>query len=96
MCINLILVVVIVIKIKIKAYGIFGDYIGSDFFILEFNSNVNLIFVKQIIGKKFSFSVNDLKLLESSVFSTENVVLPDSHIINDNDIVYLLPPVSGG
>lgn len=96
MCINLILAVIIMIKIKIKVFGVFSDYIGDDFFILEFDSNVELTFVKEFIGKNFFFSVNQLKLLESSVFSTENVILSDNYIINDNDIIYLLPPVSGG
>lgn len=83
--------------IKIKVFGIFNDYFKEEI-IIEFSDKINVNDLKKII--KEQYFVNNLsflnKVLSRSLFSYNNIILSDNHYLNSGDIVYLLPPFSGG
>lgn len=87
------------IKIKLKSFGIFGNFFGEDYF-LYLDDNLNLGLLRGIIILKLhesNFNVNNFKdLIRVSIFSNKNEILNDDYILKNNDVIYLLPPVSGG
>lgn len=85
------------IMITIKTFGIFQDYF-SDEIVLHLNDNISISDLKiEIINKFKNNSFNNLELLiNKSVFSSENLILNNEYKLINNDIIYLLPPFSGG
>lgn len=84
------------IEIKLKSFGVFSDFIGADFVVLTLETNITLVCLRKIIAEKFKFSENIKNLLDSSVFSNDSDILSDDYILSNKDVIYLLPPVSGG
>jgi len=85
------------LNIKLKFYGIFNDYLNNEIDI-TFNENINLHSFKNYISK--NILIKDLfflnTILDKSVFSNGIEILSHDYMLKDNDIIYLLPPFSGG
>ena len=85
------------LNIKLKFYGIFNDYLNNEIDI-TFNENINLHSFKNYISK--NILIKDLfflnTILDKSVFSNGIEILSLDYMLKNNDIIYLLPPFSGG
>jgi len=86
------------IKIKIKYFGIFSEYLKEISYLnLKDKSRLSDLRIYLImLLEKQNIDKNILLLLNSAVFSNEDKILLDDYLLIDGDIIYLLPPVSGG
>lgn len=84
-------------KIKLKMCGIFKDYLEEEI-IISFEKKKKINYIKLYLIE--NYFINELKFLEAvlnkSVFSSNKKILSEDHEIKNNDIIYLLPPFSGG
>ncbi len=84
------------IQLKLKLMGIFSEYFNDiEFIKLKNNSTINDL-KKYLFYKLKKIDVNLIFLLKNSVFFNGKILLNDYYVINLNDIIYVLPPISGG
>jgi len=85
------------ITIKLKFFGVFKDYLNSEIDI-NLDDLSDLSSLKKFISD--NLIITDINFLNDvlirSVFSDGAVILSDNYILKQNDIIYLLPPFSGG
>ena len=88
-------------KIKLELFGASRDFSNKDH--LEFNIKEQLEikdFRKEIISylnKEFKGNENFVKIVESSVFCSEdNQIINDSFKIIKNQKIGIIPPIGGG
>ena len=88
-------------KIKLELFGASRDFSNKDY--LEFNIKEQLEikdFKKEIISylnKEFKGNENFVKIVESSVFCSEdNQIINDSFKIIKNQKIGIIPPIGGG
>ena len=88
-------------KIKLELFGASRDFSNKDY--LEFNIKEQLEikdFRKEIISylnKEFKGNENFVKIVESSVFCSEdNQIINDSFKIMKNQKIGIIPPIGGG
>jgi len=88
-------------KIKLELFGASRDFSNKDY--LEFNIKEQLEikdFRKEIISylnKEFKGNENFVKIVESSVFCSEdNQIINDSFKIIKNQKIGIIPPIGGG
>ena len=88
-------------KIKLELFGASRDFSNKDY--LEFNIKEQLEikdFRKEIISylnKEFKSNENFVKIVESSVFCSEdNQIINDSFKIIKNQKIGIIPPIGGG
>lgn len=85
------------IKITIKMFGVFQDYFSDDVCVDVLNGTSIFLLKKELVEKfRGSSFVNFEYILDKSVFSNDSNILADDYILMNNDIIYLLPPFSGG
>lgn len=79
-------------KIKILFFGIAKDIANESSIALELNNNVTVKDLMDVlIGRYVRFSsINDFSIAVNEEYVEKNVVL------KENDIVAIIPPVSGG
>jgi|TARA_B110000879_G_scaffold135637_1_gene177341 molybdopterin converting factor small subunit len=87
--------------IKLELFGASRDFSNKDY--LEFNIKEHLEikdFRKEIISylnKEFKGNENFVKIVESSVFCSEdNQIINDSFKIIKNQKIGIIPPIGGG
>ena len=86
------------IKVKVKYFGIFSEYF-KDISYVNLDNKAKLLDLRNhliVLASKYNIDKNIILLLNNAVFSNENEILFDDYILNDNDVIYFLPPVSGG
>ena len=88
-------------KIKLELFGASRDFSNKDY--LEFNVKEQLEikdFRKEIISylnKEFKGNENFVKIVESSVFCSEdNQIINDNFKITKNQKIGIIPPIGGG
>jgi len=85
------------ININLKFYGVFNDYLGTNINLI-FEENIKLNMLKEYISK--NILINDLyflnETLDKSIFSNDTDILELDYTVKQNDVIYLLPPFSGG
>lgn len=85
------------IKIKLKFCGIFGDYFNSEIGI-ESSDVYNLASLREYI--RSNLIVTDIEflndVLDKSTFTDGSVILSNDYILENNVVIYILPPFSGG
>ena len=88
-------------KIKLELFGASRDFSNKDY--LEFNIKEQLEikdFRKEIISylnKEFKGNENFVKIVESSVFCSEdNQIINDSFKIIKDQKIGIIPPIGGG
>ena len=79
-------------KIKILAFGIARDIVGGSTFDLQVKKGLDIQGFRQEINSKYP-AFNDLSSLMIAVNSEYT---EDSQLLNENDEIALIPPVSGG
>lgn len=85
------------IKIKLKFCGVFKDFFNSEID-MELSDVLNLIGFKSYISNTLVLSDIDFlnDVLNKSSFSDGSIILSDDYVLKYGDIIYLLPPFSGG
>lgn len=85
------------ITINIKLFGIFQDYFPNSLLIdVPDDTSIFLLRTELLNKLKNDSFLNFEYVLNKSVFSNESNILDDSYILKHSDIIYLLPPFSGG
>ncbi len=79
-------------KIQVLFFGILKDIVGKNLKELTINSQTSIADLKPILFEKFK-GLDDF--LNYSVAVNEEYVDED-YVLQQNDIVALIPPVSGG
>ena len=87
-------------KIKLELFGASRDFSNKDY--LEFNINKQLEikdFRNEIINylnKNFKGNENFIKIVNSSVFSSNDNIVSDNYKITNNEKIAIIPPIGGG
>lgn len=79
-------------KIKILFFGIARDISGKDSIEITMNESLTIEDLKNVLKKMYpKFRViNDFTLAVNEAYVNQD------HVLNNNDIVAIIPPVSGG
>lgn len=85
------------ISITVNMMGIFQDYFSKSF-VVNIPEGTTLNSFKDFLIIKFSneSSCNFSYLITKSVFSNNSNILLDDYVLSNNEVIYLLPPFSGG
>lgn len=85
------------ISVNINMMGIFQDYF-SECLIIDIPDGTSIFFLKDILINNFSNnSLNNFNyLIKNSLFSNNSNILSDDYVLSHNEVIYLLPPFSGG
>jgi molybdopterin converting factor small subunit len=79
-------------KIRLVAFGISRDIIQSSATELELKSGCSIAALKDLLVEKYP----EFGKLRSISFAVEEEYREDDYILNDNQEVVIIPPVSGG
>jgi molybdopterin converting factor subunit 1 len=80
------------VKIKILFFGIVRDLVGENSIVLELNSELSIKNFQKILKDKFT----GLTDVESFAFAVNEEYVTGDYKLNENDVVAIIPPVSGG
>jgi len=88
-------------KVTVELYGATKDLSKSNFLEFEIKKNSSIIDIKiqilDLIEKSFKGNQNLKKLIESSVFCSENdEIITENYKINENQKIGIIPPIGGG
>ena len=88
-------------KIQIELFGASRDFSDQNFleFDLENNSTIKDIRNKivEYLDKNFKGNENFKKIVNSSVFCSENInIISDNYKITSNEKIAIIPPIGGG
>jgi molybdopterin converting factor small subunit len=88
-------------KIKLELFGASRDFSNKDYLEFDIKDQLQIKdFRKEIIDyldKKFEGNKNFKKIVESSVFcSEENNIINDSYKISRDQKIGIIPPIGGG
>ena len=78
--------------IQILLFGITTDLIGSSSIQMELPEHCSV----EIFKKEFTKNYSELATLKSYAVAVNESYAEDSQIIKENDIIAIIPPVSGG
>lgn len=79
-------------KIKILAFGIAKEIIGASNLEMEVENECNVLKLKNHLESKYP----KLKALKGFSIAVNQNYIADNLVLNENDEIVLLPPVSGG
>lgn len=86
------------LNVELKFLGVFSEFFGS-VMTVKLKDSSSLVDLKKFIIEYVRINSIDPNLeilLNSSVFSNEHEILHESYVLKQLDVIYLLPPVSGG
>ncbi|HIH2762477.1 MAG TPA: MoaD/ThiS family protein [Candidatus Azoamicus sp. MARI] len=85
------------IKIKLKFFGIYNEIFGPEMDILIKDDSSLIELKTHLLNSLFETKINYLiKTFDKSLFSNDERILTNDYVIKNNEIIYLLPPFSGG
>lgn len=79
-------------KIKTLFFGIAKDFSGSAELILDIAENMTIREFESLLSQRFS----GLKDIQNFAFAANEIFVERDYRIKENDVLALLPPVSGG
>ena len=79
-------------RIKILLFGITRDIIGDNSIEIELEPNISVMDLQQMLKKKYS-GLNDI---ESFAVAVNEKYTSGEYTIQENDVIAVIPPVSGG
>jgi len=79
-------------RIKILLFGITRDIIGDNSIEIELTSGISVLDLQQMLKKKYS-GLNDI---ENFAVAVNEEYASGEYTINKNDVIAIIPPVSGG
>ena len=80
------------IKINVLLFGISTDLVGANSLEFELPDNASVATFKDIFQKKYS----NLTQLNSYAIAVNESYADDATILKGNDVIAIIPPVSGG
>lgn len=78
-------------KIKLLFFGIISDFVGENELFFSVKEQINVAQLKTVLTKKYA----ELSAIKYVVAINETYA-NDSSVLYENDVVALIPPVSGG
>ncbi|OSY87137.1 molybdopterin converting factor [Tenacibaculum holothuriorum] len=79
-------------RIQILLFGIASDLVGESSITVEFPENISVLEFKTFFSEKFP----KLKTVSSYAIAVNESYAQDDYIIKSNDVIAIIPPVSGG
>ena len=79
-------------KISILFFGITTDLVGENSILYSIPESISITELKELLKSDYP----NLKNINDFAIAVNEEYANDSFIINDNDIVAIIPPVSGG
>lgn len=79
-------------EIKVTAFGIAKDILNGKTTVLKLNEGQTIADVRQALISNYP----DFKKLTSLQFAVNADYVTEAHVVQPNDEVVLIPPVSGG
>lgn len=79
-------------KIKVLLFGIVKDIVGENTIDLDLDSTISVKDFQQIIQNKYT----GLKDIENFAIAVNEEYVNRDYEIQNNDVVAIIPPVSGG
>jgi len=88
-------------KVSVELYGATKDLSKNNFLELEVKKNSSIKDIKiqilEFIEKNFKGNQNLKKLVQSSVFcSEEDEIISENYKINNKQVIGIIPPIGGG
>ena len=79
-------------KINVLLFGISADLVGASSLELDLLKNATVSDFKHTLQKEY----NQLNQLNSYAIAVNESYADDTNILKENDVVAIIPPVSGG
>ena len=79
-------------KIRLRAFGIAKDILSAKELDYDLHESKNIIGLRIQLSKDYP----EFNMLSSIRFAINETYVGDEAVLNDNDEVILIPPVSGG
>jgi len=79
-------------KIKVLLFGIVKDIVGENTIYLDLDSTISVKDFQHIMRNKYT----DLKDIENFAIAVNEEYVKRDYTIQNNDVVAIIPPVSGG
>ena len=88
-------------KVIVELHGATKDLSKNNFLEFEIKKNSSIKDIKieilEFVEKKFKGNRNLSKLIQSSVFcSEEDKIVSENYKINENQVISIIPPIGGG
>ena len=87
-------------KIQIELFGASRDFCDKSYleFSIENNSTIKDIRKKIIdyLINNFDGNENFIKIVNSSVFCSKDIIISDNYKITNNEKIAIIPPIGGG
>ena len=87
-------------KIKIELFGASRDFSDQNLLELDVDSHSTIKDIrKNLINyliKNFKGNENFIKIVNSSVFSSNDNIVSDNYKITNNEKIAIIPPIGGG
>jgi sulfur-carrier protein len=80
------------VKIKILFFGIVRDIVGENAIELELNKDISVSIFQQILKEKYP-GLTDIK---NYAVAVNEEYVSGTYSIQQNDVIAIIPPVSGG
>ncbi len=79
-------------KIKILFFGIVRDIVGENYMELELTHEISVKNIQHILKKKYS----GLTDIENFAVAVNEEYVTGTYSVQENDVLAIIPPVSGG
>ncbi len=79
-------------QLKILFFGIVRDIVGKNSIDLNVSTDISVVNMQQILKKEYS----GLTDIENYAIAVNEEYVSEEYKLNDNDVVAIIPPVSGG
>ena len=88
-------------KVKLELYGASREFSNKDYLEFNFKEKISIKDLRKemisFINKKFKSNENFKKIVETSVFCSEdNNIINDDYKINRDQKIGIIPPTGGG
>ena len=88
-------------KVKLELYGASREFSNKDYLEFNFKEKISIKDLRKemisFINKKFKINKNFKKIVETSVFCSEdNNIINDDYKINRDQKIGIIPPIGGG
>jgi molybdopterin converting factor subunit 1 len=79
-------------KIQVLLFGIVTDLLGTSSFVAEVSNRISVKDFKEQLKQQYT----NLKHLDSYAIAVNETYATQETVLQENDIVAIIPPVSGG
>ncbi len=79
-------------QLKVLFFGIVRDIVGENSIDLNVSTDISVVNMQQILKKEYS----GLTDIENYAIAVNEAYVNEDYKLNDNDVIAIIPPVSGG